>query len=108
MVTIVSMPFVKVAELEDVPEGSMFQADIADELFVLCNVKGEIHALDGRCPHAGGPLAQGALHGHTVVCPWHSWEFDCRTGATDFNPHLGVKTYPVRIEESGEVLIDVP
>ena len=34
-----------------------------------------------NCPHRGAPLAHGALHHHTIVCPWHAWEFDCRTGS---------------------------
>ena len=44
---------------------------------------GEFYAIEGVCPHRGAPLAYGALHEHTVVCPWHAWEFDCRTGEGD-------------------------
>ena len=56
---------------------------------------------------AGGPLGEGALHGSTLVCPWHAWEFDCRTGANDFDPDVTVATFPVKIE-AGEILIDDP
>jgi nitrite reductase (NADH) small subunit len=51
--------------------------------YAICNVDGQIYAVDGQCPHRGAPLAHGALHQHTIVCPWHAWEFDCRTGAGD-------------------------
>ena len=54
------------------------EALVGDGTYAVCNAGGEIHALDGICPHAGGPLGQGALHGTTLVCPWHAWEFDCR------------------------------
>ena len=36
----------------------------------------ESFTLDGICPHAGGPLAKGALNGNVVTCPWHGWQFD--------------------------------
>lgn len=81
--------------------------DIGDQTIALCNVAGEFHALDGECPHAGGPLGEGALHGTTLVCPWHAWEFDCRTGVNDFDPDVAVATFPVKIE-GGEILIDIP
>ncbi len=77
-----------------------------EQQLALCNVNGEIHVLDNHCPHRGGPLAQGALHGQMVVCPWHAWEFDCTTGACDFNPAIVVKRYPVRVE-GDDILVDV-
>ena len=100
------MPFVKAASVAAMQAGSMVQAKIDDELYVVCNVGGELHAMDGRCPHAGGPLAEGALHGYTVVCPWHAWEFDCRTGETDFNARFRLKTFAVTTQ-GDDVLIDI-
>jgi nitrite reductase/ring-hydroxylating ferredoxin subunit len=82
------------------------EAEIAGNRYAICNVEGELHALDGECPHAGGPLGQGALHGATLVCPWHAWEYDCRTGANDFDPDLKLEKFPVKVE-AGEILIDV-
>lgn len=81
--------------------------DIGDRTIALCNVGGGFHALEGTCPHAGGPLGEGALHGTTLVCPWHAWEFDCRTGLNNLVPDAGVETFPVKIE-AGEILIDIP
>ena len=53
------------------------------------------------------PLGEGALHGSNVVCPWHAWEWDCRTGAYDYDPSKKVATYPVRIEGE-DILIEIP
>ena len=100
------MPFVKAASLAALTAGSMTEARFGDDLYVICNVDGELHAMDGRCPHAGGPLAEGALHGHIVGCPWHSWEFDCRSGATDFNARFTLKTFPVKTE-GDDILIEI-
>jgi nitrite reductase/ring-hydroxylating ferredoxin subunit len=82
------------------------QAAVGENTYAVCNVDGEFHALDGFCPHAGGPLGHGALHGYTLVCPWHAWEFDCRTGANDFDPDLIVPSFPVKIE-GGDILLDI-
>jgi nitrite reductase/ring-hydroxylating ferredoxin subunit len=39
-----------------------------------------LFAIDGRCPHRGGPLAQGKLEGCALRCPWHGFKYDVRTG----------------------------
>jgi nitrite reductase (NADH) small subunit len=101
------MALVKVALASQLPPGSVMPADAGEQTFAVCNVGGEFYALDGICPHSGGPLGEGALHGSTLVCPWHAWEFDCRTGANDFDPDVTVATFPVKVE-AGEILIDVP
>ncbi len=72
----------------------------------VCNVEGRLHAIDGLCPHREGPLAQGALHGTMVVCPWHAWEFDCVTGQHDYNPKIVQRKFPVAID-GGDVLVDI-
>ena len=106
------MPFVKVAELSKLPPGSVMEALVGDGTYAVCNAGGEIHVVDGICPHAGGPLGQGALHGATLVCPWHAWEFDCRTqrtgpGANEMDDGLLLAKFPVKIE-GDDILIDVP
>jgi nitrite reductase (NADH) small subunit len=61
----------------------MAQVQAGGREYAVCNVSGQIYAVEGVCPHRGAPLAYGALHDHTIVCPWHAWEFDCRTGIGD-------------------------
>src|SRR5262245_6257240 len=101
------MPFVKVASLAALPPGTLMQAEVGEETYALCNAGGEIHALNGICPHAGGPIGQGALHGTTLVCPWHAWEYDCVTGQNDMSPDVCLAKFPVKVE-GDDVLIDVP
>lgn len=81
--------------------------EVAGNPYAICNVAGTLHAVDGVCPHAGGPLGQGALHGHMLVCPWHAWEYDCRTGENDFDAAICVEPRAVRVEGE-DILLDVP
>jgi len=80
------MPLLKVAQLSQLPADSVTEVTAGDALYAVCNVAGRVTALGGTCPHRGGPLGQGAIHGNFVVCPWHAWEWDCATGANDFDP----------------------
>src|ERR1051326_590022 len=101
------MPFVKVGSISRLTPGSVMHAEVAGSAYAICNADGELHALDGICPHAGGPLGHGALHGTTLVCPWHAWEYDCRTGASEMDDGLRLAKGPVKIE-GDDILIEVP
>ena len=101
------MAFVKIGSMAKLPPGSMMEAVAGGRYYAICNTGSGIYALDGVCPHQGGPLGQGALNGFAVTCPWHAWEFDCRTGAFDFNPIVKVATFPVRID-GDDILADLP
>lgn len=101
------MAYVKVAALRDVPVGEAVQIAMGDGAVAVCNVGGTVHAIDGVCPHAGGPLGDGALHGTTLVCPYHAWGFDCITGESDMHDNLRQALYPVKVED-GAILVDLP
>ena len=100
------MPFVRAGSLARVPPGTIFEAIIDGRQVAICNTGDALHAVDGRCPHAGGPLAHGALHEHWIVCPYHGWEFDCRTGEHDYNPTVKIDTFAV-MTDGDDILIDV-
>ena len=99
------MAFVKVSTLSSLPSGAVAQVEAGEQVFALCNIGGQVYALDGTCPHAGGPLGEGILQGASVVCPWHGFEFDCRTGENDMDPTMRVPHFPVRVE-GNDILID--
>ena len=101
------MPLIRVGPIADLPPGSVMEFRSGDGIYAICNAGGELFAMDGVCPHASGPLGEGELNGYTVTCPWHAWDYDCRTGANDFDPGVKVDTFPVRIEGS-DILIDIP
>jgi nitrite reductase (NADH) small subunit len=101
------MAFTKLASADELPEGSLIEVVVGNDLYALCNVAGEVRAIHGICPHHGGPLGQGALDGSMVTCPWHMWQFDSATGACAFNNELRIPTFPVRVE-GGQIMVDIP
>jgi nitrite reductase (NADH) small subunit len=101
------MAFQRAGSLAALPPGTMRPAKVGEVELALCNVKGKVHVTSGRCPHAGGPLGQGGLHGTTMVCPWHAWEFDCVTGEFDANPAIKLTIYNVKVE-GDDIFVDVP
>jgi nitrite reductase (NADH) small subunit len=103
---VIDMPMTKVASATDLAPGQVMEVQSGDRSFALCNLNGQLYCLDGTCPHAGGPLGQGALEGDLLVCPWHGYEFHCATGGNDFDD-LAVETFKVAVQD-GSIFIDVP
>lgn len=99
------MAFVKVGSLSQLPPGGIMEVTVGDESYAICNTNGEVHALYGICPHAGGPLAQGTLHENQITCPWHAWQFDCRTGENDWDPEIRVERFAVKLDND-DILLD--
>ncbi|MCL6646163.1 MAG: nitrite reductase (NAD(P)H) small subunit [Dehalococcoidia bacterium] len=69
-----------VAPVSAIPPGSRKLVQVAGRAVVVFNVGGEFFALADRCPHKGGPLSQGIVHGRAVACPLHNWSIDLASG----------------------------
>ncbi len=101
------MPSFVAISVSDLPPGTVREVIHNDRTYAVCNVEGAFFAVSGDCPHHNGPLGHGAIHGHQVVCPWHLWEFDVRTGRSDFAPDCVIATYPTHVD-GGAVHITLP
>jgi nitrite reductase (NADH) small subunit len=99
--------FVKLASLSELPEGSAAEVEFEGRVYALYHINGVVSAIDGICPHQGGPLAEGLLEGTMVTCPWHGWQFDVCTGKTPLGPKIKQPVYEVRIDGQ-DVLVGVP
>ncbi len=97
----------KLVTVEAVPHGSARELTAGGRVVALFNVDGVFYALDGICPHAGGPLGEGALSGCVVTCPWHGWQFDVTTGQHALNPRIEQVRIPVKIE-GNDVWVELP
>ena len=77
------------------------------EIAVFRTGTGEVFALRDRCPHRGGPLSQGIVHGGRVTCPLHDWVIDLKSGCATGADEGCTPTYPIRIV-AGRIEIDLP
>jgi nitrite reductase/ring-hydroxylating ferredoxin subunit len=107
------MTSVKVAKVPEIPPGTMMGVEVKGAYFVVANVQGEFHAMDGTCSHLGGQLWKGTLEGFVVKCPRHGSRFDLRTGEVVSQvriPLIGkarpLRTYLVSVDGE-DVSIDI-
>jgi nitrite reductase (NADH) small subunit len=96
----------RLAAIEECPPGEGREFVVAGRIVALFNIQGQLFALDGICPHQGGPLAKGELSGCTVTCPWHGFQFDVRTGEHATSRQIRQPTFAVRVE-GGEVFVEL-
>lgn len=107
-----------VCKEEELKDGEMKAFTIEKKSIVVIRSKsGEFYALRNVCPHKGPALSLGSLdsncnanepgeyllekEGEVLKCPWHSWEFDIKTGCSLFDPeNVRVKTYELSVEEN--------
>jgi nitrite reductase/ring-hydroxylating ferredoxin subunit len=103
------MAFVKVGSLKDVQPGWVLEAHVDGHPYAVFRddrEEGELYCLDGECPCTGGPLGQGAVREGMLVCPWHGWRYDCKTGVCAYDDSIKIDRFPVKTE-GDDVLIDV-
>ena len=101
------MPRVPLCQLDDLPVGLVRAFEVrGQEIAVFRSREGSLYAVDGRCPHKNGPLADGMLIGDQVVCPLHGYRFDGNGGACDQTNVCGITVYAV-VAESGTVYLQV-
>ena len=74
-----------------------------EEVAVFRTADNRVFALLNRCPHKGGPLSQGIVHGHSVACPLHNWTIALATGNAQGEEGC-TPTIPVRVD-AGRVLL---
>lgn len=101
--------WVRIATCESIPLREGRSVEVAGRSVAIFNLGDRFLAVDNRCPHKGGPLAEGIVSGTTVVCPLHAWKVDVETGAVK-NAQSAVpciETFPARVE-AGVILVKLP
>ena len=97
--------FHKVAKADEVGPGEVKQYQIEGRPVALCNVDGELYALEDICTHAFAHLSEGGLEGGQIKCPLHGAKFDVKTGKALTLPAVkAVPTHELKIED-GNVYI---
>ena len=96
----------KALSISDVQEGQGKVAVLNGKEVALFKREGKIYALANICPHRGGPLGEGSLDGNEVVCPWHAWSFDVKTGQCQALPDVKQPTFEVKLDGE-DILVNV-
>jgi nitrite reductase/ring-hydroxylating ferredoxin subunit len=99
--------WVAVAAAADLAPGAAVTATAGDSEVAVFNVDGELLAVEARCLHKGGALAEGHVSDGVVTCPLHWWRYDLRTGERLGAPELRLPCYPLRVVD-GQVEAFVP
>ncbi len=90
--------FYRVAKVQDIDLGKGVSSEVEGRSIAIFNLDGEFYAISNDCPHQGAPLAEGEIESAHVVCPWHAWSFDIKTGVCGENSKICIPRYNLKIE----------
>lgn len=91
--------WIEVGNISDIPrQGARVVKCAEGDIAVFRTVDDEIFALRDKCPHKGGPLSQGIVHGDRVTCPLHDWKIHLETGEAVAPDEGCAASFPVRLE----------
>ncbi|MGB8812668.1 MAG: nitrite reductase small subunit NirD [Paracoccaceae bacterium] len=100
------MNWIDIGALADIPpQGARVVKTALGCVAVFRTATDQVFAIDDRCPHKGGPLSEGIVHGNSVTCPLHAWVFSLETGMAQGADEGVVNSYPARVE-AGRILLD--
>ena len=104
--TMMEKPWIDIGAVAEIPmRGARVVKTTAGCIAVFRTAENEAYAIEDRCPHKGGPLSQGIVHGRSVTCPLHNWVISLESGEAQGADEGGVRTIALRIVD-GRILID--
>jgi len=90
--------FVEIAPISEVSAGERLFIEAAGRSIVIFNLAGIYYAIGDICSHDNGPVGDGEIEEHEIICPRHGARFDIRTGkATSLPAVVDIPSYPVRV-----------
>ncbi|QDQ29435.1 nitrite reductase small subunit NirD [Chitinimonas arctica] len=101
----INAPWIRLCSLDDIPRlGSRVVKRANGDLAVFRTETDAVFALLDQCPHKGGPLSQGIVHGETVTCPLHGWAIDLASGTAKAPDQGCARRFAVKVE-AGDVFL---
>jgi 3-phenylpropionate/trans-cinnamate dioxygenase ferredoxin subunit len=102
------LPFLPLGPVGDLPPGGKAEFQVDGHSVLVVNCGGEYFAIEDRCTHDDGPLADGRIYGCEVECPRHGAKFDLKTGkATALPAFNAVASYPTRVNADGVLEVQI-
>ena len=100
--------FLEIAPVSELPNGERLFVEVEGKSLVIFNIAGQFYAIGDVCTHDDGPVGDGDIEGHNIVCPRHGGEFDIRTGqAVQMPAVVDIPAYPVRVVD-GVIQVGIP
>lgn len=96
--------FHEVGNVAAISAGTGISVTINGQELAIFNLNGEVHAVSNHCPHRGAPLHDGYVKGDVVLCNWHCFDFNLKTGVCETVPELRLPTYEVRVAD-GKIFV---
>lgn len=88
------------------PRGARTVKTPRREIAVFRTASDEVFALENRCPHKGGPLSEGIVHGRKVACPLHNWIINLEDGEATGADKACARRFPVKLQ-NGRIYLDM-
>ena len=102
------LTFVAVATIDELGDGERLLFEVDEFSVALFKIDGGYYAIADVCSHDNGPVGEGEIDGHEIVCPRHGARFDLRNGKALTLPAVeDISAYPVRVE-GDQILVGLP
>jgi nitrite reductase/ring-hydroxylating ferredoxin subunit len=94
------MKWYKIPEIQNFDQPFIKRVKAGDKSICLVGYNDEVFAVSAMCPHAGGDLSEGWCNNEKLVCPYHRYSYDLRTGKGSKGQNDYINTYPVEIRDN--------
>jgi nitrite reductase (NADH) small subunit len=99
--------WIEVCKLDEIPPSQARTVLAGDNMIAVFRLTDDrIKAVENRCPHKQGPLAEGIISGEDILCPLHNWRISLDSGEVAAPDHGCVKTYATKVE-NGQVFLSL-
>ncbi|MDQ6996007.1 MAG: nitrite reductase small subunit NirD [Mariprofundus sp.] len=99
--------WIEVCRLDEIPPSQARTVNAGDNMIAVFRLSDDrIKAVENRCPHKQGPLAEGIISGDDILCPLHNWRISLDSGEVAAPDHGCVKTYASKVE-NGQVFLSL-
>ena len=102
-----NLEFHKLCPADEFEEGIGRPFTVDGTHIAVFQYEGKFNAVDNRCPHMGYPMSRGTIRDGVLICHWHHWEFDLKTGGCFVTSGAGndLKSFPVEIRDDGNLYV---
>jgi len=91
----------KLCRADELAEGQGKPFTVDGTHLAVFRYQDKYHAVDNRCPHMGYPMSEGSVRDGVLICHWHHWEFDLKTGGCFLTSGDDLKAFPVEVRDDG-------